>query len=99
MMVGLSEPTGSYPGTESRLAGMGNWGDVKIADRPVFTIRIGAAASQQAEEMRLAGAVRPQHRDPVTEPDLGIERLHETGQLEILDHDRALARTPSAEPH
>ena len=51
MMVGLREPAGSYPGAESGLAGMRNRRNVKIADRLVFTIRIGAAAGQQAEKV------------------------------------------------
>jgi hypothetical protein len=51
MIVGLREPAGSYSGTESCLPGMGNRGDIKITDGLVFTIRIGAAAGEQAEEM------------------------------------------------
>src|SRR5687767_8993705 len=74
MMVGLREPAGAYSGTEPHLAGMRNSGDVKIAYGLMFSIRIGAAAGQQAEEMRLSGSVRPKHCNPVAEPDLGVER-------------------------
>ena len=97
--MGLSEPAWSYPGTEFGLPRMGNRDDVKIADRLVFEIGIRAAAGQQPKEIRLAGAVRAEHCDPIAEPDLAVERLHEPGQLEILDHDRALAGTPAAQPH
>ena len=41
--------------------------------------------------MTSAGAVGPQNGNPVTEPDLGVERLHEAGQLKVVDHDRAFA--------
>ena len=54
MMVGLRKPAGAYPGAEPRLAGMRNRGNVEITHRLVFSIRIGAAARQQAEEMRLS---------------------------------------------
>lgn len=99
MMVGLREPARAYPGTESGLAGMRNSGNVKIAYRLVSSIRIGAAARQQAEKMRLPGSVRPEHCNSVAEPDLRVERPHQTCQLEVVDHDRTLAGTPSAEPH
>ncbi len=57
------------------------------------------AASQQPQEMRLTRSVGAEHRDPVAEPDLGVERLHQAGQLEVFDNDRPLTGTSAAEPH
>ena len=55
-------------------------------------VGVGAAAGEQPQEVRLARAVRAEHRDPVAEPHLEVERLHEAGELELLGDDRPLAR-------
>jgi hypothetical protein len=41
--------------------------------------------------VRLARPVRTQHRDPVAEPELGIERIGQSVQFELLDHHGFLA--------
>jgi hypothetical protein len=78
---------------------MRNWGDMKITYGLVLAIRIGPARCQQPKEMRLTRAIRSQHRNTVTEPDLSVEWPHQASQFEIVDHDRTLAGTPSTQAH
>ena len=70
-----------------------------IPDRLVLDVRIGAAAGEQPQEVRLARAVRPQHRDPVAVPDLEVEGAHEVGQLTLLSDDGPLGGPTTGEPH
>ena len=69
------------------------------SDRPVLDVRVAAPEREQPQEVRLARAVRAEHRDPLAEPDLEVERPHQPGQLEALADQRALARAPAGEPH
>ena len=57
-------------------------------------VGVGAAAREQPQEVRLARPVGSEHRDPVAEPDLEVERLHEPGELEALGDDGALPVRP-----
>ncbi len=56
-------------------------------------------AGQQPQEVRLARAVRAEHRDPLAVPDLHVERPHQPGQLEPLADHGALAGAPAAQAH
>ena len=51
------------------------------------------------QEVALAGAVRADDRDALAEPQLGVERIGESVELELFEHHRALARPRAAEPH
>ena len=70
-----------------------------VAHRLVLRVGVGAAGGEQPQEVRLAGPVRAEHGDPVAEPDLEVERLHQPGELELLADDRALAGAAAAQPH
>ncbi len=56
-------------------------------------------AGQQAQEVRLAGAVGAEHRDALAEEDLGAERPHQPAELQLLAHHRADAGAPAAQAH
>ena len=99
VLVGLHEPAGPHPGAELGLALVqtGLIGD--LADRAVLDVRVAAAGGEQAQEVRLAGAVGAEHGDPLAVPDLEVEGLHQPGQLEALADHRALAGAPALEAH
>ncbi len=73
--------------------------DRRLADRAVLDVRVRSPRRQESQEVRLAGAVRAQHGDPLAVPDLEVERLHQPGQLEVLADDGALAGAAALEPH
>ena len=56
-------------------------------------------AGEQAQEVRLAGAVGAEHRDPLTEVDLQGERFHQPDELEPLGGERPNPGPPALEPH
>ena len=72
---------------------------VDVADRPVLDVGVAAAGREQPQEVRLAGAVGPEHGHPLAVPDLEVEGLHQPGQLEVLADDRALAGAAACEAH
>ncbi len=85
--MGLHEPAGSHPSAELGATGVLHGSDGDITDRPVLDVRVGPASREQPQEVTLAGAVGAQHGDPLAEPDFQVERLHQTGQLEVgADH-------------
>ncbi len=72
--------------------------------QPVPRVGVAAAGGQQAEQVGLAGAVGAEHSDPVTEPDLEVERLHQRQpgrgvEREPLAHHGPLAGPGTAQPH
>ena len=83
VFVGLVEQARSDVGAESART--------VVDDRSV--------TGQQPEEVRLAGAVRPQHRDPLAVPELDIERIGESAQFEPFDHHGAFAGAGATEAH
>jgi hypothetical protein len=78
-------------------------GRADVADRLVLTVGVAAAAREEAQEVGLARAVAAEDPDPLAEPDLRVERLHEPvpvdAQLEIGGDDGALGRAAPGEPH
>ena len=60
---------------------------------------LGVPGRQQPQEVRLARPVAPEHGDPLAVEDLEVERLHETGQLELLTGDGSDAGASTLEPH
>ena len=66
---------------------------------PPGTAVIDRLTREQPEEVALAGAVRAEHRDALAEPDLGVERIGEPVQLELLAHDHPLAGAIATQPH
>jgi hypothetical protein len=65
----------------------------------VLEVRVAAAAGDESQEVRLAGPVGAQHRDPFAVPDLQVERLHQSAQLQVLAHHRSFAGPAALEPH
>jgi len=47
----------------------------------------------------LAGAVRPEHRHPLAEVHVEVERKREVGELEALDHQRSTTRPSAPQLH
>src|SRR4051812_29116170 len=97
MLVRLREPPRPHPRAEPGPAGVRHARYDDVAHRTVLRVRITASRSEQTQEMRLAGAVRAEHRDALAVPDLEVEGLHEAGELEVLYDDRPLARTATAQ--
>ena len=95
----LREPARTHASSEPGHSGVTHRSDDDIAHRLVLDIRVRTPASEQPQQMRLSRSVRPQNRHPLAEPDLDIEWLRETGEFELLAHDRALRSTTSAQPH
>src|SRR4029453_4331440 len=54
---------------------------------------------EQPHEVRLAGAVRTDHPDPLAEPDLGVERPDDPPDPEPAQPGRPLAGPPPLDPH
>ena len=73
-------------------------GDDPRAEPPIPGVPHGFA-TEHPQEVRLAGPVGPEHRQPLAVEDLGGERLHQAGQLEVLGDDRAHRRPAAAQPH
>ena len=68
--------------------------------RPAGAPRRGRCRpGQQPQEVRLAGAVGAEDRDPLAVPDLEVERLHQSGELELLADHRPLAGAAALEAH
>ena len=101
MLVLLREPARHDPRAEHRATRMRHAHERRtdVVTWPFAGVGLGAAAGEQPQEVRLARAVRAEHRDPVAVPDLEVERLHEARELEPLAHDRALAGARAAQPH
>ena len=97
--VGLREEAGPDPGTEFYGTFVRDFGDVDVGHRQVLPFRVGAAGGEQSQEVALAGAVGAQHADAVAEPNLGGERLHQSGQFQFLCHYGALGGAAALEPH
>ena len=57
------------------------------------------AATEQAQEMRLARAVRSEHPDPLAVVDLGVERAHQAVEFEPFADDCAHPGAPTAQAH
>jgi hypothetical protein len=56
-------------------------------------------AGEQAQEVRLPGAVGAEHGDPLAVEDLQVERAHEAGQLQLPAGDGAGAGAASPQSH
>ena len=56
-------------------------------------------AGQQPQEVGLPRPVGAEHRHPLAEEDLQVERAHQAGQLEALAGDRARPGSAAAQPH
>ncbi len=99
MAVRLSEPSGPHTGAEHGAPAVGDRleRDADLGDVAEESVGIGAAASQQPQEVGLARPVRAEHGDAIAEPDLQVERLHQARQLQLLGDDRALAGARSAQ--
>src|SRR5699024_8325909 len=95
----LDEPTRPHARAEPRCARMRYGFDLAIENRLLPRLGVGAAESEQAQEMRLARTVRPEHRDPIAEVRLEIERSRQTGQFQSLTVQCPLAGAPTAQPH
>ena len=95
----LREEPGPDAGTELHGAFVRYFSNHYVGHRQVLALRIGAAGGEQAQEVALARAVGAEHADTVSEPDLRGERLHESGQFELLGHDGTLGCPPTLEPH
>src|SRR4030095_7296203 len=54
---------------------------------------------EQPHEVRLAGAVRTDHPDPLAEPDLGVERPDDPRDPEPAHPEPPLAGAPPLDPH
>src|SRR5699024_11148567 len=80
----LDEPTRPHARAEPRCARMRYGFDLAIENRLLPRLGVGAAESEQAQELRLARTVRPEHRDPIAEVRLEIERSRQTGQFQSL---------------
>ena len=82
MLVGLVEVAGTpAPVSEAHLAVVGH----------------GRVAGDQAEEVALAGPVRPEHGHPLAVPDLGVEGIGQAVQRQPLDHERLATGASAAE--
>ena len=55
-------------------------------------VMVDGTPGEQAQEVALARAVRADDRDPLAEPQLGVERVGEPVELEPFERDGALAR-------
>jgi hypothetical protein len=99
MLVRLHEPARTDAGAELGLAGMAHGLDRGVVHRAVLDVGVGSTDRQQTQEVRLAGAVAAEHRDPLAVPDLEVERLHQAGELEVLADHGALARAATRQPH
>ena len=80
VLVGLVEVARDDPGAEAHLA----------------VVRHARVAGDQAEEVALARAVRPEHGHPLAVPDLGVEGVGQAVQREPLDHERLAPGAPAA---
>ena len=99
VLVGLHEPARAHPRAEPGPAGVVDGLDRHLPDRAVLDVGVAAAGREQPQEVRLAGAVRAEHGDPLAVPDLEVERPHQAGQLEVLADHRPLAGAAALEPH
>jgi hypothetical protein len=82
------------------LVGLVEQADVHPRPQPPVTGRLdGGVAAEHPQEVRLAAAVGPEHRDPVTGVHLDVERLGQTDQLQPLDLQHPLARGRAGEVH
>ena len=55
-------------------------------------------AREQREEVALPGAVETEHPDALAEHHFGREGIHDAGEAQILDDDRALSGAPTFDP-
>ena len=83
VLMGLDEPARADPRTE-RARPVWSTGATGAPTRPLVRLGIGSAARQQAQEVRLARAVRAEHGDAVAVPGLEVERFHQPGEAERL---------------
>src|SRR5436190_827868 len=92
---GTGEPTvvgdgehGAVVGGEAVLERLGAR-DVEVVGRP----------AEQLQEVRLSGPVGTEHGDALAVEDLEVERLHESGELELDARDRTDAGASTAKVH
>jgi hypothetical protein len=74
-------------------------GDDRRAEANRPDVHHGLIAGHEAEEVALAGSVGTQYRNTIAEPELGRERVGQTGQLEAFDHDSLLTGASAAQLH
>src|SRR5690606_28594881 len=98
-VVGLREVTWPHPRTEAGDAAVSHRLERGAVDGLMLRVRVGAAAREQPQEMRLARAVRPEHGDAVAVPDLEVERVGQILELQLLADHRSLPRTATGEAH
>src|SRR5512144_971148 len=99
MLVGLHEPAWSDTGPQPGTPGVPDRLDRALVHRPVLDVRVRPPDGEQPQEVRLPGAVGAENGDALAVPDLEVEGLHQSRELQPLADHGALAGAPSPQPH
>ena len=89
-------PTATATGTIEGLDGLGRR---SVAHRLVLGLGVGAARSQQPQQVALARPVGPEDGEAVAEVQLQVEGGHETRHPQLLEGDGALGGAAAAQAH
>ena len=90
-MAGPSDDVTPFEDLEQRAPTSSGWSWVWLevaghdagAEAHLAVVVDAVVAGQQAQEVALAGAVGAEHGDALAEPDLGVERVGQPGQLQV----------------